>query len=424
MPGGITYPSGLVPLMRILFLHYAFPGPFRYLAESFAALPENVVLFASEYGRRDLFIPGVRRMELGTPKMKVIQGPQSPLRDAGRDLQMAYLRGNMTAQALRRLKRAGFIPDMICATAVMGNSLFLRDIFPDSFLVAHAESYAAGGVGPEGQVEPEGLGRTPHRVRNLLQVHGLVDCDLSVVSTEWQRNQFPLWLRKNMMVLRQCVDTDFFSPDSAGPAETESVTFSAHGLEAPPEWSRLVETIRALLAIRPACRIEVLAPGLGRETLAALREEAEQWGGGQVSLHGFSSPDFYRRTLRASSLYVHMASLPQLPAALLESMSCGCPVLAPGMGPIGEAIREGTGFACDFRSPAFTAGRIAELLDEGGLLRKTGEAARRFVAEGYGLAHIMPENRDRLLESYKGWLGARRRHVNHKKCMTLVRREG
>ena len=408
--------------MRILFLHYAFPGPFRYLAESFAALPENVVVFASEYGRRDLLIPGVRRMGLGTPKMKVVQGPQSPLRDARRDLQMAYLRGSMTAQALRSLKGAGFIPDMVCATAVMGNSLFLRDIFPDSFLVAHAETYAPQGGGPEG---PEGLGGTPQRVRNLLQVHGLVDCDLAVVPTEWQRKQFPAWLRKNMEVLPQCVDTDFFSPDSAGPAEAESVTFSAHGLEAPPEWSRLAETIRALLPIRPACRIVVLASGLRRERLAALREEATQWGGGQVSLHGFSSPDFYRRVLRASSLYVHIASLPLLPTGLLESMSCGCPVLAPGTGPVGEVILDGrNGFACDFHSPASTAARIAELLDEGGLLRKTGEAARRFVTEGYSLARTMPENRDRLLQSYQGWLGARRRHVNHKERMTLVRREG
>lgn len=408
--------------MRILFLHYAFPGPFRYLAESFAALPDSAVLFASEYGRRDLHIPGVRRMELGTPKMKVIQSPQSPLRDAGRDLQMAYLRGNMTAQALRRLEATGFIPDMVCATSVMGNSLFLRDSFPDSFLVAYAENYTAQGDVPEG---PEGLGRTPQRVRNLLQVHGLVDCDLAVVPTEWQRNRFPAWLRKNMVVLRQCVDTDFFSPDSAGPDGAESVAFSAHGLEAPQEWPRLAETIGALLAVRPACRIAILAPGLGRERLAALREEAAWWGDGQVSLHGFSSPDAYRRTLRASSLYVHMASLPLLPAGVLESMSCGCPVLAPGTGPVGEAIREGAnGFVCDFHSPASTAGRIAELLDEGGLLRKTGEAARRFVTEGYSLVRTMPENRDRLLRFYQEWLGAGRRHVNHKGHGACKEREG
>ena len=106
-------------------------------------------------------------------------------------------------------------------------------------------------------------------------------------------------------------------------------------------------------------------------------------------------------------------------------MSCGCPVLAPGTGPVGEVILDGrNGFACDFHSPASTAARIAELLDEGGLLRKTGEAARRFVTEGYSLARTMPENRDRLLQSYQGWLGARRRHVNHKERMTLVRREG
>lgn len=124
-------------------------------------IPATAVLFALEYGRRDLTIPGVRRVELGTSKMKDGQGPRSPLRDAGRDLQMAYLRGN---------------------------SLFLRDVFPDSFLVVHAETYAPQEDGPGSR---KALGHTPQRVRNLLQINSLVECDLAVIATEWQRRGFP-----------------------------------------------------------------------------------------------------------------------------------------------------------------------------------------------------------------------------------------
>ena len=47
--------------MRILFLNYTFPGPLGTMAASLAALPGNEVLFASEYGRRDFSLPGVKR---------------------------------------------------------------------------------------------------------------------------------------------------------------------------------------------------------------------------------------------------------------------------------------------------------------------------------------------------------------------------
>lgn len=371
-------------------------------------MPDTAVLFASEYGRRDLTIPGVRRVELGTPKMKEGQGPRSPLRDAGRDLQMAYLRGNMTFNTLQKLKESGFVPDMICTTAVMGNSLFLRDVFPDSFLVVHAETYAPREDGPGLW---KALGRTPQRVRNLLQINSLVECDLAVIATEWQRRGFPDWLGKGMVVLRPCVDTDFFSPD-AGEKEprAELTTFFGHRLETPSGLSRLLETLTALWAIRPACQVAVLASGVERtrfpawerQVLAQVGEKA-----GQVRLYGFSSPDFYLQMLRLSSLYVYMPPFPALSAGLLESMSCGCLVLAPDTGPARETIREGeNGFLCDFHFSASTAGRIADLLDRASGLGEVREAARRSVEEGYSLKRTMPENRNRLLRAYERWSNA------------------
>lgn len=387
--------------MRILFLHYAFPGPFRHMAESFAAMPGVSVTFASEFGRRDLSLPGVRRVTLGAPKAGKRPEPPSPLKVAEYDMRMAYQRGTQTAQSLLDLREQGFVPDMICTTAVMGNALVLRDIFPESFLVVHAETYARREL-------PATLDRAPERIRNLLQLNGLVDCDLAVTSTEWQRGRFPEWLSRDMLVLHNCVDTDFFSPEPGGrKAGEELVTFSGRGLEAALGLPRFFESLSALSAVRPSCRTVLMASGVERTRLPELRKRLLAELGdnaGRVSLFGFADPELYRLLLRASSLHVYLTTPAMLSMGLFESMSCGCLVLASDTEPVREVVREGeNGFLCGFRSPEDTVGRIAELLARASALTPVRDAARKTVVERYALGRTMRENWERLLGRYERW---------------------
>ena len=128
--------------MRILFLNYTFPGPLGTMAASLAALPGNEVLFASEYGRRDFSLPGVKRVLLKKPKdrKKAVASISTPALDAGeRDWTMAYLRGRATASSLMGVLAEGFEPDMVILSGSMGNGLFVRNLFPEAFLVGYAD---------------------------------------------------------------------------------------------------------------------------------------------------------------------------------------------------------------------------------------------------------------------------------------------
>ena len=130
--------------MRILFLNYTFPGPLGTMAASLAALPGNEVLFASEYGRRDFSLPGVKRVLLKKPKdrKKAAVSISTPALDAGeRDWTMAYLRGRATASSLMGVLAEGFEPDMVILSGSMGNGLFVRNLFPEAFLVGYADWY-------------------------------------------------------------------------------------------------------------------------------------------------------------------------------------------------------------------------------------------------------------------------------------------
>ena len=114
------------------------------MAASLAALPGNEVLFASEYGRRDFSLPGVKRVLLKKPKdrKKAVASISTPALDAGeRDWTMAYLRGRATASSLMGVLAEGFEPDMVILSGSMGNGLFVRNLFPEAFLVGYADWY-------------------------------------------------------------------------------------------------------------------------------------------------------------------------------------------------------------------------------------------------------------------------------------------
>lgn len=77
------------------------------------------------------------------------------------------------------------------------------------------------------------------RVRNLCQLNALAECDLAVTATSWQKKQYPQQIAKDIHVIHEGVDTDFFSPKPERfriegcdlSTVKELVTFSGRGLE-------------------------------------------------------------------------------------------------------------------------------------------------------------------------------------------------
>ena len=210
-----------------------------------------------------------------------------------------------------------------------------------------------------------------------------------------------------MVVLPRCVDTDFFSPGSGREAFGELVAFSGQELASPGAFP-LFDILSGLLAKRSTCRAAVLAPFVGRAQLPALREQlAGKLGkyAERVLLCGFSSAEAYRDVLRASSLYIHSAAS-FVSLALLESMSCGCLVLASDTEAVREFVREGeNGFLCDFRSAEATVNRIAALLERRACLAGVRKAARKDMMDGHDLRHTLKRNRECLLGHYARWRG-------------------
>ena len=281
------------------------------MAASLAALPGNEVLFASEYGRRDFSLPGVKRVLLKKPKdrKKAVASISTPALDAGeRDWTMAYLRGRATASSLMGVLAEGFEPDMVILSGSMGNGLFVRNLFPEAFLVGYADWYFRDEAETRYPLStmPD-IPLAPRNIRNTLQAKNFFDCNCHFTTTEWQREQYPEGMRGFISVLRKCVDTEFFAPAPAsrfsfGDCELterqEIVTLSVRDAARLREGGFWCE-LPSLLSARSDCHVVLISTGK-EVRLDSLRESMAAFPSGmrgRIHLLDFLPPGAYRDLL-------------------------------------------------------------------------------------------------------------------------------
>lgn len=404
--------------MRILFVHQAFPGPFQYLAGLLGSMPRTTVLFLSERQRREVKIPGVRSLSISPPKVEENHDPVE------REMLLALRRGANTANALLRLQRGGFRPDIVCTSSGGGYGLYATDVFPDAFHAVYADWFYTKGANYT--FFNDGKPRSPAdfapaRARNWCQLNALAECDLAFTFTKWQKSQFSGPFADSIHVVRQGVDTQFFAPrrgDNAQfdgyplPADAEFVTFAGRSLEPSRGFGQFAKCVPALLAARPKCHVLIMAgasngdsvedPIAMPETLKALSPEDSA----RVHFLGFRPYAEYRDLLRISTVHVYLTAPFALSSGLFEAMSCGCLMVGADTEPVREVITYGkNGFLCDFWDADALAAIVIGLLQKKDQMLPIRQAARQTIVESYNIKKQGQQHMDLLLRSYAKWKG-------------------
>lgn len=393
--------------MRVLFLHGVFPGTFRLPAHALGMQPENTVLFLSEAGRK-LSLPGVRRLRVSPPQPHESDDP------AEQEVVSRIRRAAKTGNAMLRLRKDGFIPDLICASSSSGGCFYVRDIFPQALYLVQADWFYTKGENHcffnQGRSRPA-ADFAPARVRNLWEYNAIGDCDLAVISSAWQKAQYPDFLAQRFHVLHSGIDVDFFSPkpneryqdanlDLSGVEEI--VSFSGPIHDGARGFTQFAAAIEELLRLRPACHVLVAWPEqsphksrMPQATEARLCEEEKlrrcreslplsENARKRVHLLGASPVQEYRRMLRASTVHVYLTAPHALSTGILEAMACGALVVGSDTAPVREVLEHGVnGFLCDFWDSASIAEVAAGALALAPRMSGIRQAARERVLHNY-----------------------------------------
>ncbi|MGL6208228.1 MAG: glycosyltransferase [Paracoccaceae bacterium] len=332
----------------------------------------------------------------------------------GRNYTTMSDRAVTVARAAMQLRRdKGYVPDVIFGHSGWGETLFLKEVWPEAKLLVYAEFYYKGrgaDVGFDPEFSPATFdqvmiaqGRTTHLGQ------ALVHADAGVSPTEWQASTYPPVLRAMLDVIHDGVDTEAMRPDPSASvtlpngqtlhAGDEVLTFVNRNLEPYRGYHIFMRSLPAVLAARPDAQVVIV----GGEEVSYGAAPKGQKGWKQLILDELAGKlDLSRIHFLGKVPYPTFTALMQISRAhayltypfvlswsMIEAMSAGCHVVGSATAPVTEVIRDGiNGSLVDFFDvPGWSAKLITALADPD-RFEPLRAAARRTVQERYDLQTI------------------------------------
>ena len=385
--------------MRILFVHHYFPGQFRRIARHYLDSGEHdVIAFhrGLKDGRTPTPIDGLRVMEYGQevgtdrPDDHVLFGTDQFIREAA---SMAF--------RASELREAGWLPDLVYSHTGWGTGAFLQDIFPRARFVKYCEWFYNNT--PESTEFLDGerdvLPRLVTSLMNIPTLADLVRADLLIAPTEWQRSQFPAYMRDAIEIAPDGIDTSLFKPDPDACFTLASgrilkpgdrvVTYVARGADPFRGFAQFIEALGLLQARDPRVeaiivgdRLVYYGEGHGtdshfRDVMAKARIDAAR-----THFTGALGYADYRRVLQVSAAHVYLTVPFVLSWSALEALSTGCAFIGSDTAPVREFVTDGqNGLLVDFFDTNALAECMAKALRGGPEIAAMREQARHTILD-------------------------------------------
>ena len=399
--------------MNVLFVHQNCPGQFKHLAPALAAEGHEVLFI----GQKDKFTPpGVKRLEYEahrkvTPKIH----PYLAATEA------AVLNGQAVARLGFKLKAKGFRPDVMIGNPGWGETLFLKDVWPDSPLISLSEFYYRGqgsdvNFDPEFASGPDSLLRS--RTRSGPHLLALDAADYAYSPTEWQKAQFPAAYRHKIRVIHDGIDIDRIRPDPKAQftlpsgrvltRKDEVLTYVSRNLEPYRGFHSFMRTLPGVLKERP--KAEVVIVGGDEVSYGSRPKEGQNWREvmlnevgplpERVTFMGRVPYTDFLSLLQVSSAHVYLTYPFVLSWSMLEAMAAGAFVIGSSTPPVEEVIRDGeNGWLVDFFDIEAMSGRLSEALAKRRDVGALRLAARETVETKYALKDCLRQQRALIEEA-------------------------
>jgi glycosyltransferase involved in cell wall biosynthesis len=359
--------------MRVLFLHQNFPGQFVHIARALHDAGHDVRAVTDAQNQRPDLVPTLRYR---------FEGDASANHPLAAHFASRVARGEAVANAMLQLSATGYVPDIVIGHPGWGETLFVKDVWPRTRLIVHAELYYSP-TGADTDFDPEFAAmsfehRQRTRMKNAAMLTALADAEFGVTPTRWQGSSFPRELRRKIAIIHEGIDTDLVRPDVGAQVAVddgqrvltsgdEVITFVNRNLEPYRGYHIFMRALPAILARRPRARAVIVggdsvsygpAPPAGQTWARKFFEEVK----GTLPLervHFLGKVPYptFCALMQISSAHVYLTYPFVLSWSMLEAMSAGALVIASRTAPVEEVLRHGeNGLMFDF----FDAGALVE----------------------------------------------------------------
>lgn len=372
--------------MRVLIIHQNFPGQFRHVAQEWAQRPGwQVVAIGRDTAPGLPQLPGLQLIRYKPHRS--VKPDQHPYL---RKMEEAVLHGQAVARVLLDLKRQGFTPDVILAHPGWGETLYAKDVFPDTRLVHFAEwFYNASGadIGFDPEFPASFDDRARIRSWNALHLLNLENCDVALSPTQWQKAQHPKAYLDKITVAHEGIDNENLGPDPSASFELPSgqvlkagdpvLTYVARNLEPYRGFHSFMRALPQIQAEHKQCHTVIVGgdevsygsrPKGGphktwREALLA--EVGGRLDPARTHFVGKLPYADYKKVLQVSAAHVYLTYPFVLSWSMLEAMASGCLLIGSDTAPVREVLRDGEdGLSVDFADISEIAEKTVQAISE------------------------------------------------------------
>jgi len=391
--------------MHILFVHNNFPAQYRRIVEYLKDFPEYTLTAATLEGNK-------QNSPLVKATYKPHREPKEGIHPSLITTERAVVTGQAGYSSLLKLKKKGYRPDIIMSHSGWGASLFLKDVFPDAKLLTYFEWYyhCHGSDGEFFRDEPYGPNDELRlRMKNTPILHDLAAMDWGQCPTLFQHSKLPKIFQKNVSVLHDGVDVDFFSPaestklkvgDKTLTAEDEVITYVARGMEEYRGFPQFMEAVSALQKQRP--NLQVIVLGTDRVAYGAQRKDGKtfkEWALEEFTLDhtrlhfmGLKSLEYFRDMMRITSAHIYLTAPFVLSWSLMEAMSTGALIVGSDTEPLHEMITNGeNGLLTPFFDVGKLVGTVNQVLDKKSDYQSLKIKARETIISAYATRDLLPK---------------------------------
>lgn len=397
--------------MKILFVHQNFPGQFKSLAPTLARDPQNTV-----YAMTMQKVAAQTWLGVKLVPYAVHRGTAAHIHPWVSDFETKVIRGEACFRAALALRAQGFHPDVIIAHPGWGESLFLKDVWPQARLGIYCEFFY-NHQGADVDFDPEFPSKDPGdvcrlRLKNQNNLLHLAVADAGISPTHWQASTFPDTFSERITVVHDGIDTDVLRP---GPdvhltlgkkltltCQDEVITFVNRNLEPYRGYHIFMRALPQILRQRPKARVLIVGgdgvsygtqPHDGQKWkdifINEVRAQTNAADWERVHFLGKVSYAHFVALLQLSTVHVYLTYPFVLSWSLLEAMGVGCAIVASDTKPLQEAIRhDETGRLVNFFDAAALAKEVLALLDDPAARIRLGSNARMFAKTTYDLKTV------------------------------------
>ncbi len=393
--------------LKILFVHQNFPGQFLHLAPELALRGHDCRALTDERNRRESSIPTWRYKHDG-------QAVDPGAARLGRNYIIHSDRGVTVARAALQLREnEGYVPDVIVGHSGWGETLFLKEVWPEAKLLVYAEFYYRG-QGADVGFDPEF--NPPHFDQVMISQgraaylgQALAHADRGLSPTEWQASTYPAPLRSMIDVVFDGVDTEKLAPDPGASialpngrilkAGDEVLTFVNRNLEPYRGYHILMRALPEVMAAQPEAQIVIVggnevsygaAPKQGGTWkdifLSEVRDRIDP---SRVHFLGKVPYPSFVSLLHVSRVHAYLTYPFVLSWSAVEALAAGALVVGSRTRPVEEVIEHGkNGLLLDFFDVPGWSRQLIECLAEPERFMPLREEARRRAVASYDLNSV------------------------------------